>query len=54
MAPKAGFDDNGNLVFKNRIYEMYHRYLDMNIDILYPQESTTPIRLSHEEEISEP
>lgn len=40
MAQQVGFDYDGKLVFKKGMHEMYHRFLDLNVDT----------RLTHEKQ----
>ena len=55
MAPRAAFDEDGNLVFKKVTYEMYHQFLEMYKDIPYPQDpATTTYSLGNEEGLSQP
>lgn len=55
MVPKAVFNENWNLVFNKKMYEMYRRFLHTYKDIPYPREPATSVMsLRNEEEISQP
>ena len=55
VAPRMALNEDGNLIFKQGTYAMYHKFLEMYKDIPYPQE---PARITssigNEEGISQP